>query len=408
MNAYRKKAPLLAFRPPVILLLSTLLYFYPALSGGVLLYSISRNGYYQIFARDTYFVVIFIISLLLVISVVFRNKPVMLTKSKLPLGSAAAFAFLWFPLLIYVFATSALFSPDKHEVLAATNRFHLIFIYTSVIGVIAGVSTFGKSSRFVMSLGVIGVFLFVYIGHRAYLAFAILGVVYYYFRNKSLARIRIKYLFAIFISYFFMVFYKNIYVAIKYGDFQRVVDILSRRETADLITTGSEQFTIFSQLDMVIRHNYSLECSNFFITPFTIIPFTNEFFDITECSFNAQVQPTFYAEYAGGVAANIWAEFYANFGIFGFLIFIACSLGLTKVFEYVLSKSHEPFLNASIIVAIIQMLFYTQRNEFLTSFTLAKRSIIIGVILMVISALFRLLLRGVSGVSSRSGGIGSG
>ena len=404
MSAYRKSAPLLAFRPPVILLLSTLLYFYPALTGGVLLKSIFTNGYYQVFSQETYLVVAYILFLLFLFVYISRNKVVRIDKSKLSFGGAIAFSFLWLPLLVYVLSTPSLFSANKHEVLEATNRFHLVFIFSSVIAIIVGASTFGPSSRFVFVLGAIGVLLFVYIGHRSYIAFSILGVIYVTFRNKSLSKIKVRYLFMIALSYLALVLYKNFYIAIKYGDIRMISDIFFRREAADMITTGSEQFLIFSQLDMVIRHNYSLECSNLLVTPFTIIPFTNELIDAVKCSFNSQIQPRFYSHFSGGVAANIWAEFYANFGLLGPPVFIILALILVSALEFLLSKSRDPFLNAGIIVAIIQLLFYTQRNEFLTSFSFAKRAIIIGAILMIASFAFRALLRTTSRIPCSSRG----
>lgn len=386
-------APRFSLRPQVLLLISTLLYFFPYAVGSFV-YRSPFGGRRVIDYHDVTIYAV-VLALLAVAASIFLTKEKKITFSlKGSYGyESASISFLIICLLIYILVFSPdLFSPRKAEVLDATNRFHYIFYYACSIGLVFSLMTGWKRNIPLIILSLSGLAIALYIGHRSYLAIAIGGVGYLFFRNRSILRVSPLYYVGIFLIVLFLAVYKSVYVAIKMGNFNAVRERLTENPLADNALVGLEQFVTFAHLDFVVAFNYEMPCTNLWLVPVSIIPFMDEFLDIATCGYNEQVQATFFSGYPGGVAGNIWAEFFAVFGYFGIPLVVIVIISIAKAIEYALSKIGNPLLQSGLIIAMIEISVYIQRKELMSAFVTAKRAIIVAFIAYAISYLVRILV----------------
>lgn len=181
-----------------------------------------------------------------------------------------------------------------------------------------------------------------------------------------------------FSGFFFLAVYKSVYSAVKAGNFELVGQKIKFDQLSDSTLVGLEQFVTLAHLDLIVKYSYTLPCSNLWLVPLSFIPFSDAVFGKDGCTYNEQVQPLLFPGYSGGVAANIWAEFYANFGYAGFpLLVIILSLACVAI-EAIIRNVRSAALKAGLIVAIIHLTFYIQRKELLGAFISAKRVILVS------------------------------
>ncbi|RWB06308.1 hypothetical protein [Mesorhizobium sp.] len=188
-------------------------------------------------------------------------------------------------------------------------------------------------------------------------------------------------------------------------------DLVNQRIQFDQLSTsalvGLEQFVTFSHLDFVVTYDYTLPCSNLWLVAFSFIPFSDSVFGSASCGFNEQVQPIFFPGYRGGVAANIWAEFYANFGYAGLPLLVVLLSLICLGIEAIIRNVQSAALKAGLIVSIIHLTFYIQRKELLGAFVSAKRAIFVALFIFGIVYIHRKCFPRVRVPATRSLGAGT-
>lgn len=289
---------------------------------------------------------------------------------------------------------------DKQELLENTNRIDLSFYLFCCLGIVFCALNGFRKHKFLLLLSTIGLLFIVYLGHRSSLAIAIIGAAYVKFRDHPIPRIPLRYFVFALAAMLVIAVYKSVYIAVKMERWDLVVERLSPGNFVDSIMVGMEQFTTFAHLDFIVSENYRFACSDAWLAPLAILPYSDfiisRFWDVNSCSYNAQVQPLFFAGYSGGVAANIWAEFFGYFGYFGFPILILVLGVLYRMIEGAIRRIRSPILISGLIVALVNLSFYIQRKEFLGAFVSAKRAFTVALIVFVAATLIRSLNRKVA------------
>jgi hypothetical protein len=375
--------------PQILLLLSSMLYFSPFLFGGTEVIEMDGLKHFQTYDERTGWVALFCLACIGVWIILlppraqtFRTDGPVETESFL-------IKLMLVPLAAYTLATPELFSYAKAESLEATDRLHTLFYNLCIIAFLFSLLTGWRKNLYLFCASIAGLGLILYIGHRSFVAIALVGGAYIFYRNASLFTIKLRYILSALGFLGFLAVYKSVYIALKIGNYGLVAERLSPDNLLTSAAMGLEPFITFKIFDFVVTYDYRLVCSNLPILPVTIIPFMDSIFDTALCSFNRQVQFKFFTGYSGGVAANIWAEFFANFGMLGIPVLVAILCLVATVLESVMRRVNSPAAVAGLIVAIVQFTFYIQRNELLTAFTFAKRALLLAAFVGLFAAAHR-------------------
>jgi hypothetical protein len=290
----------------------------------------------------------------------------------------------------YTALTPEIYLADKSEVLEATNRGHLLFYTTCSIGAVYSAWCGWSRERANLLLSFAGLLFILYIGHRSALAIALLAASYVVLRNRSVRQIPIRYIVFGSVAFVSLAIYKSIYVWMKAGLYDRALEDLMSAQLASLLV-GLEPFLIFLHLDYVVSNDFSLECSNLWLIPVAIIPFSDLYIDAQSCTFTDQIHPVFFSQFSGGVGANIWAEFFALFGYAGIplLVFVVSCVAL--LIEKVIRQIDSPVIKAALVISMMHFTFYIQRKELFGAFISAKRVIIAALIIYLLALLLKLV-----------------
>lgn len=385
-------APTWALRPQVWLLISTILYFFPFLIGSFE-YRSPFDGSRVIVdyhAGTIYAVSIALLSILFSI-IFFKDKIVDFSVNGDFRHEEIAIAIFIIIFGIYTLQTPELFESSKADVLEVTDRGHYLFYTVTGVGFLYAILAGWRTHRLLFVLSTLGLLLTLYIGHRSALAIAIGGWAYVMFRNRSLLTLNPLHILSGFAAILALAVYKSVYVAIKLGDFTAVKNRLLDNPLVDNAIIGLEQFVTFAHLDFVVTYDYTLPCSNLWAVPITLIPFMDEFIDVSACGYNAQVQQMFFSGYPGGVAANIWAEFFANFKYLGIPLVVLVIVLICRGIEYFLNRTKSPLLKSGLALSIIQMTVYIQRKELMGAIVSAKRAIIVALLVYAVAYAVRMV-----------------
>lgn len=390
----RRRVSRFCLTPHALLLISSILYFSPYLLQS--LESIDAYLYlpHLSYSSEVGWAVLFILFLLVVVAFTAPAKEQALCISSEHRFEAHVIFVTMILLGIYVISSGHLSQTNKHDMLNQTTRFHLFFYQVCALGLIFTVLTGIQNHLSLFLLSLAGLLLVIFIGHRSSFALALIGVFYIKYRNHPMTRETLKVVLLAGAVLFALSVYKSIYTAVKAGNWELVMTRLSPENVFQSAFVGMEQFVTFAHLDFLVRNDFRLECSNIWFIPVSIIPFGEVFidaFDRAHCYYNAQVQPIFFRGYSGGVAANIWAEFFGYFGYLGFPILITVLSAAFWLLEFVMRHVRSPVLLSGLIMALVYMAFYIQRKELFGAFISAKRAILVALIVYFIAWFLRKL-----------------
>lgn len=296
---------------------------------------------------------------------------------------------------LYVLASGQASIVSKQVLLEQTGRVDLSFYLLCSLGFIFAALTGYRSNKFLLVVSLLGLLFVAYLGHRSSIVIAIIGAAYVRFRDRPIPRIPLKYVVMAVALFFVVAVYKSIYVAIKLERWDLVMERLSPDNILQSSMAGMEQFTTFAHLDFFVSDDFRLQCSNAWLIPFTVFPYSDSLlsgvWDVSGCYYNAQVQSVYFPGYSGGVAANIWAEFFGYFGYLGFPVLIAILTFFYWSLEYVMRRLRSPVLVSGLIVALINLSFYIQRKELLGAFISGKRAFTVALIVFLAAWVLRMV-----------------
>lgn len=383
-NCGKRSISRLCLTPMMLLLISAILYLMPfAVGEGEIIEDGKR--YMLHYHTEAIYVAVFVIVCIIAAIVLFRPRELHIRINRDSDAEAIVLFLSLVPLTIYTAATPAMYSLSKLDVIDATDRLHSTFMMLCSITIIFIFITNIRRYIYLAVICIAGIAFIMYIGHRSVLAIGILGCGYIYMRNTPITKTNPLYVIAGTLFLVFLMLYKAVYIAIKEQNYGLVLEKLQASNIFDSALVGAEPITTSRILDYVVIYNYSPPCTNFLYIPLSILPFMEKIIEPERCSFNAQMQPVLFWSYEGGVAANIWAEFYSVFGWAGIPILVILLWLVSNALEAVIRRVRSPVMVAGLVVAVIQFTFYIQRNELLIAVTLAKRALLICLFAMVIS-----------------------
>lgn len=386
--------------PHVLLLISTLIYFSPYVVGSFEYIMPSGQRYQREYSAEVGVAAAFVLAMLFFCAMFIgkRNRQIAVRDSTSV--ESKVLAALIVAAGLYVLISGQAGIVNKRDLLDQTDRIDLSFYLLCSLGFIFSALTGYKKHKGLLGVSLLGLLFVAYLGHRSSLVIAIIGAAYVRFRDQPIPRIPVKYVIAAVILFFVVAVYKSIYVAIKLERWDLVMERLSTQNILQSSMTGMEQFTTFAHLDFVVSDNFRLACSNAWLMPFTLIPYSdtvlNRIWDVSGCYYNSQIQPVFFPGYSGGVAANIWAEFFAYCGYLGFPILIGILSLFYGLIEYLIRRSRSPILVSGLIVALVNMSFYIQRKELFGAFISSKRAVTIALIAFSLAWVLRKVNRRIS------------
>lgn len=366
--------------PQMLFLISTILYFSPYLAGGFDYIDFDGYRFRASYHSGTGFaIVLALLSIVLALMLVpVRRQDFSFRQDNQSEARVLILMIVIFGLM--VLGNTSLYAVSKMDVLEGTGRIEYMFHILCIIGVLFSFLCGLKKNSILFCLSILGLIFTLYVGHRSSVAITIIGIGYIRYRNTSLFSMRKRYLIGIPLAFCILVLYKPLYATIKTGNVELILQRIEFDRLSDSAVIGLEQFVTFAHLDFIVANDYSLPCTNLWLVPFSVIPFLDSLIGEAECGFNEQVQPVFFSGYRGGVAANIWAEFFANFGYFGLpllvLVIVTMALGL----ERIIGKLHSPVVKISFVVALVHVTVYLQRKELLGVMISAKRAVIVGLL----------------------------
>lgn len=383
--------------PYLLLLISTLIYFSPYAVGSFEYLAPGGQRVERHYSGEVGIAVAMILAMLAVCAALLGKKHQTIRIMSSTSIEAKVLAALIVVSGLYVLGTGQASIVSKQVLLEQTDRIDLSFYLLCSLGFIFSALTGYKSNRGLLAISLMGLLFVAYLGHRSSIVIAIIGAAYVKFRDHPIPRIPIKYVVAAVVLFFIIAVYKSVYVAIKLERWDLVMERLSPDNIMQSSLSGMEQFTTFAHLDFFVVDNFRLHCSNAWLIPFSIIPYSDSFlsgvWDVPGCYYNAQVQPVYFPGYSGGVAANIWAEFFGYFGYFGFPILVAILGWFYWFIEYVIRRMRSPVLISGLIVALINLSFYIQRKELFGAFISGKRAFTVALIVFFLAWVLRMVNR---------------
>lgn len=227
------------------------------------------------------------------------------------------FLFLIFGLCLVSFfamfitmGVSNVLSPDKQDLLEVRNRWYVIF---SVATVLLCLNAYLNESWLFLVIGFFSNLFLMYIGFRTPLALTLLSL--FLLAMTKDRRVLLSYLSVRNVLVFgfaggLLFVYKKIYVLVKLGMWDQVVDRLLDSRIYLSAIRESEPFITQDILNRTVETGLTVDLGSLKAVFLNIIVFGDKFqFEIE--NFSSVVNNVLYADVDYGVASNIWAEMYA-------------------------------------------------------------------------------------------------
>ena len=287
---------------------------------------------------------------------------------------------------------SALFSANKSDLLAELNRFHVLYVFSAMLGTIW---SYCSSARLAFFAFVALLAADVLVGFRFGAAIAVMGVCLVWLRGFGRIRLlpfafsnpRVPLVATAGALFFFV--YKQLYVSVKLADWSMLRDRISDLDTYSVALLSSEPFTTQAILNEILINGFSVDGSYLFQNLFQVVPLSTSL-GFEPVSFNSIFQGVLFPFVAGGMAGNWWAEWVAVGGWpgFGLGLFIFLS-GL-----FVLNALIDFFQGSAGPVSLLVLLgcflaFYVHRNEISYFLTLEKRIVVFWLVPMFLVLVMR-------------------
>ncbi len=384
----------LCLTPHSLLLISTLIYFSPALFGSFEYIRPDGVREEHTYSPEAIGLSGAIVVVLFCSAFVTRKSRLLIRVAVSTSAEAVVLGVGLLALGAYVVSSGHIAEIDKGQMLENTNRLHLAFYPGCTVGVLFCALTGMRRHSALLAISLLGLLLTLYIGHRSSLAITIIGVGYLKFRNSALPAQLGKAAVLGVSGLLVLALYKSVYVDVKSGNWMRVAERLSVENLSQGIRVGMEPFLTYSQFDFVVSSDFKTQCSSLPFIPICVLPFSDSLLstfaiDLDDCSFSDQIKPVFYSGYSGGVGANIWAEFYSSFGVYGIWILVVVLSAVFGLIEMAIRHTRSPALLAGLIVALVNFAFYIQRKDFFGAFVSSKRVLALVLLVFVIARMLR-------------------
>src|SRR5690606_22461566 len=155
----------------------------------------------------------------------------------------------------------------------------------------------------------------VYVGFRSFAVIALISFILIYFLKRPGISSLLKDYYKIFLlgifSFLFFLVYKGVYIAIKFKDYERVLENLTNSDFYYIALSEAEPFLIQMILSDVIRYDFFIGMENFKRIILTFVVFGDSL-GLDNKTFNDYFQPALYGNVGYGMGSNVWAHIYSS------------------------------------------------------------------------------------------------
>lgn len=367
------------------------IYFLPAFYGYTY-YSRSLD-IKSYFVDETYMIMIFILTSLILGGIVFdlfyketSVKKSIPKTSKLPI-IATVFAIIG--IVGTVLTTgSLLFQENKVEMLENLNLFHALMTVSASIGV---VTSFNAKRLTTMIISILILLFDVYIGFRFTTALTTIGLFILYlskinYKQRLLFNnFRIVFLGAVSAIFFFN--YKTVYRLVKMGELSEATKtFFSFNNIIDSIR-NSEPFITQMILNEVVTSNFKVGLEHFKDTLIqTLIPYGKKtlFGDDVDIMTFSNITNAQLFNGRENIASNYWAEYWSSGGWPILILAVLIYVIIMYVGSHLLYRLDSEF-QAFIAVLITVWAFYVHRNTVVYQIKLSQQYIFLFILFLIIS-----------------------
>jgi hypothetical protein len=290
-------------------------------------------------------------------------------------------------ILLVATAGEALLLDDKITIMESLNRWHILGATAAPLGMVL---SFSCRRWLLCALSLMLLLCDMYIGFRISFAIAIIAIVTLYLVRDGTQRLAVQNwkvgLMGMALVSLLLV-YKQIFVAIKLGMWDVIVE---RIQDADLYTTAimmSEPFNTQAILNEVVAQDFRVGMGHLRDISSQFVLFSPELGN-APLSFNDLFQPTLFpSDLDYGMANNIWAEMLSSGGWPLLVLFISIFVSMLTLGSYLI-RSRDPILAAGAALTFSYWAFYIHRNDLLYQINLEKRTILVWGACIVLSQIF--------------------
>lgn len=289
--------------------------------------------------------------------------------------------------LIILTAKEVLLDEDKNRVMQSLNRWYILGATAAPIGaVLAFVSK--RWSLFLISM--ILLLFDVYIGFRTSFAIALIAIFTLYLSRCGPQRVvlqnwRLGIIGLLCVCFLFV--YKQLYIAVKLGWWDMIIDRLYDAELYTSALLMSEPFNTQAILNEVVVQDFRVGLGHLKDVALQFMLFSPDLGGVP-ISFNDLFQATLFpSDLDYGMANNIWAEMLSSGGWPLLGLFLLCFIVLIAVGSY-MTCCGDPTLVAGAALVFSYWTFYIHRNDLIYQVNLEKRTLLVWAACVVLSQIF--------------------
>jgi hypothetical protein len=264
----------------------------------------------------------------------------------------------------------------------SVGRWHVLFRFAAIYLLVFAVA---RRQTVIACLAIALLLFDLYVGFRLGVVIGAIGAATLVLNRRgarSLLQSEKRTLLAGLVLVAFVFLYKRVYIVVKLGLWDTVVARLTSPDLSFLALMGSEPFGTQTILNEVIRTGFTVDATHLGGIAALLVPFSN-LLGAEIQSFNDLFQQELFGGVArGGLANNIWAQFFAIGGWLGICFIIPVYVLLLALGSWLLTNQRGAVV-ALIVVAFSFIAFYFHRNDVLFMLVLLRRCLMIWLVLVI-------------------------
>ena len=278
--------------------------------------------------------------------------------------------------LIILTAKEILLDEDKNRVMQSLNRWYIL---GATAAPVAAVLAFTSKRWSLFLISMILLLFDVYIGFRTSFAIALIACFTLYLSRCGAQRVavqnwRLGIIGLLCVCFLFV--YKQLYMAVKLGLWDMIIDRLYDAELYTSALLMSEPFNTQAILNEVVAQDFRVGMGHLKDVALQLLLFSPDLAG-PPVSFNDLFQATLFpSDLDYGMANNIWAEMLSSGGWPLLSLFLLCFIGLIAVGSYVICCG-DLTLAVGAAVAFSYWTFYIHRNDLIYQVNLEKRTLLV-------------------------------
>lgn len=269
---------------------------------------------------------------------------------------------------------TGLLAASKHAVMDNLGRWHILTVFSAILLLATGAETGHRGWIIAASLVLVGD---LFLGFRAHFAIGVLSALWIFLERRSWSILSLRTMATgglMAASAVFMFAYKHLYAALRSGQWSLISERLLDPSFALMIFVRSEPFTTQAVLNAVIA--VDLQVSSIGASVIGQMVPASEALGWNYQSFNDLYQPLLFPDRRAGMAANFWAQLWAE-GRLPYVfagVLVVCLL--LRVLDHGLVRTRG-VLHAALVNLGVLWAFYLHRNDVSYQLNLSRRVLVV-------------------------------